>query len=125
MQDITPRKLRHLRRFKALQDLNLGCHHRLIACTVTDKCLAELVVLTRLHTLNLSQCVHVGDGGACAVWAVCCLCRGARSKGAAHLAGRAAHAELWLQRSTCGFTLPALTHAQAHPPTPTRALLQA
>jgi hypothetical protein len=63
VQDITPSKLRHLRKLQQLQELSLGCHHRLIASTVTDRCLAELIVLTNLRTLNLSQCVHVGDAG--------------------------------------------------------------
>lgn len=63
LQDITPAKLRHLRALPGLQDLTLGCHHRLIASTITDACIAELVVLTSLSSLNLSQCVHVGDGG--------------------------------------------------------------
>jgi hypothetical protein len=63
LQDITPAKLRQLRCLPGLEDLTLGCHHRLIASTITDACIAELVVLTSLSSLNLSQCVHVGDGG--------------------------------------------------------------
>lgn len=63
LQDITPVKLRQLRSLPGLEDVTLGCHHRLIASTITDNCIAELVVLTRLSSLNLSQCVHVGDGG--------------------------------------------------------------
>lgn len=47
-----------------LEELTLGCHHRLIASTVTDNCLAELVSLSNLKHLNLSQCVHVRDAGA-------------------------------------------------------------
>ncbi|KAF6252458.1 hypothetical protein COO60DRAFT_1628532 [Scenedesmus sp. NREL 46B-D3] len=62
-KDITPVKLRQLRCLPGLEDVTLGCHHRLIASTITDNCIAELVVLTRLSSLNLSQCVHVGDGG--------------------------------------------------------------
>ncbi|KAF8064578.1 DDX1 [Scenedesmus sp. PABB004] len=62
-KDITPAKLRLLRRLPELGEVVLGCHHRLIASAITDTCIAELVLLTRLHTLNLSQCVHVGDGG--------------------------------------------------------------
>jgi hypothetical protein len=63
LQDVTPAKLRNLRCLPGLEDLTLGCHHRLIASTITDNCIAELVVLTSLSSLNLSQCVHVGDGG--------------------------------------------------------------
>lgn len=57
-----------------LEELTLGCHHRLIASTVTDSCLAELVGLTSLQHLNLSQCVHVRDAGALlavALWVAC------------------------------------------------------
>jgi hypothetical protein len=50
-----------------LEELTLGCHHRLIASSVTDSCLAELVGLSSLKHLNLSQCVHVRDAGATAV----------------------------------------------------------
>ena len=63
MQDISPQKLAHLKPLAVLEELTLGCHHRLIASTVTDTCLAEVAQLTTLHTLNLSQCVHVGDSG--------------------------------------------------------------
>lgn len=63
LQDISPAKLRHLRELPYLEELTLGCHHRLIASTVTDNCLAELVSLTNLQHLNLSQCVHVRDAG--------------------------------------------------------------
>lgn len=68
-QDISPSKLRHLRDLPVLEELTLGCHHRLIASTVTDSCLAELVALTNLRYLNLSQCVHVRDAGG---WSVVC-----------------------------------------------------
>lgn len=63
LQDICHTQLSWLRHLSALEDVTLGCHHRLIASTVTDRCLAELVTLTSLKSLNLSQCVHVGDGG--------------------------------------------------------------
>lgn len=65
LQDISPAKLRHLRELPYLEELTLGCHHRLIASTVTDNCLAELVGVTSLKHLNLSQCVHVRDAGKC------------------------------------------------------------
>jgi hypothetical protein len=63
LQDISASKLRHLRGLPVLEEVTLGCHHRLIASTVTDTCLAELVGLTTLRHLNLSQCVHVRDAG--------------------------------------------------------------
>jgi hypothetical protein len=64
LQHISPSKLRHLQALPVLEELTLGCHHRLIASTVTDSCLVELVALTNLKHLNLSQCVHVRDAGA-------------------------------------------------------------
>jgi len=67
IKDLNPVKLRHLRKLKHLRELSLGCHHRLIASSVTDQCLAELVALTQLKSLNLSQCVHIGDAGMMAM----------------------------------------------------------
>jgi hypothetical protein len=69
-QDLNPAKLRHLHKLGFLSELSLGCHHRLIASSVTDHCLAELVALTQLRSLNLSQCVHVGDAGGWLCWAL-------------------------------------------------------
>lgn len=66
-QDITPIKLRALRGQRYLSELVIGRNQRLIACTVTDRALAELVPLTNLRTLNLSQCVHIGDAGIMAL----------------------------------------------------------
>jgi hypothetical protein len=89
LQNISPQKLRHLRELPVLEELTLGCHYRLIASTVTDHCLAELVWLTSLKHLNLSQCVHVRDAGerqklVCLGGAVC----GARCRGLWKVAGQ-------------------------------------
>lgn len=77
-QDISPSKLRYLHELPVLEELTLGCHHRLIASTVTDACLAELVGLVNLKHLNLSQCVHVRDAGG-ATWLVGCCTGVARA----------------------------------------------
>eukprot|EP00879_Flechtneria_rotunda_P017079 GHRR01017886.1.p1 GENE.GHRR01017886.1~~GHRR01017886.1.p1 ORF type:complete len:561 (+),score=122.64 GHRR01017886.1:951-2633(+) len=62
-KDVSPSRLRQLRHLSGLEQLLLGCHHRQVACSVTDECLPELVQLRNLRTLNLSQCIHVTDSG--------------------------------------------------------------
>ncbi|GMH44944.1 hypothetical protein BSKO_12901 [Bryopsis sp. KO-2023] len=63
IEDVDLDGIRYLQLLRNLRELNLGRHHRLIASTITDDCIVQLNALSRLHTVNLSQCVHVSDDG--------------------------------------------------------------
>lgn len=43
----------------------------MIASSITDDCIVQLNSLSRLHTINLSQCVHVTDEGMRHDWNGC------------------------------------------------------
>ncbi|CAD7697650.1 unnamed protein product [Ostreobium quekettii] len=55
--------LKCLQPLKQLEVLDMGKDPKLVASAIDDTCIEALLELKKLHTLNLSQCVHVTNAG--------------------------------------------------------------
>ncbi|CAD7700865.1 unnamed protein product [Ostreobium quekettii] len=62
-EDVDAQGLRYIQELQNLEVLDMGQDPMFLASTINDSCIAGLLGLSLLHTLNLTQCVHITDEG--------------------------------------------------------------